>query len=75
MEDILLDMIGKKIDLVCNGGASIRGTVLKASGGVLHLQGEESVCYVAIDKIAVVWGTADDPHRAGFLNVGALNAR
>jgi hypothetical protein len=75
MEDLLNEMIGRKIDIVCSGGANIRGEVLKVAGGVLHLKDETQACYVAIDKIAVVWQTTDDSHRAGFVSPGALNVK
>jgi hypothetical protein len=49
----------------------LRGEVSKVEGGVLHLKDEDGVCYVAIDKITVVWETREHDHRAGFVS-GAL---
>ena len=68
MEDFLARLIGKKIDIYCGGASSLRGEVLKVERGVLHLRDDEGhVCYVAIDKINVVWEARDDDHRAGFV--------
>ena len=68
MEDFLSKFIGKKIDLYCGGSSSVRGEVLKVEMGVLHLRDDEGhPCYVAIDKIVVVWEARDDNHRAGFM--------
>lgn len=48
----------------------MRGDVLKVESGVLHLKDTEGKsCYVAIDKIVVVWDARDDEHRAGFMPV------
>jgi hypothetical protein len=68
-------MIGRKIDIFCGGASSLRGEVLKVEGGVLHLKDDDDLtCYVAIDKIAVVWEARDQEHRAGFVS-GQLNNR
>lgn len=68
MEDFLSRLIGKKIDVFCGGASSLRGQVLKVESGVLHLRDDDGQpCYVAIDKIIVVWEARDDEHRAGFL--------
>ena len=68
MKDFLAKMIGRKVDVFCGGASSLRGEVMRVDDGVLHLKDQESrVCYVAIDKIAVVWEARDEEHRAGFL--------
>ena len=68
MEDFLSRMIGKKLDIYCGGGSSLRGEVLKVEMGVLHLRDDDSkFCYVAVDKIVAVWEARDDEHRAGFV--------
>ena len=68
MEDFLARMIGKKIDVYCGGASSLRGEVMKVELGVLHLRDDEGKsCYVAVDKIIVVWDTRDDNHKAGFV--------
>jgi hypothetical protein len=74
MQDFLSKMIGRKVDIICSGAVSLRGEVVKVDLGVLHLRGEEQeLCYVAIDKIAVVWEARENEHRAGF--VPPLNNR
>ncbi len=69
MQDLLARMLGKRLDVYCGGASSLRGEVLKVEGGVLHLRDEdEQVCYVAIERIIVVWeARAEDEHRAGFV--------
>jgi hypothetical protein len=68
MEDFLSKLTGKKIDVFCGGGSSLRGEVLKVEKGVLHLRDDNGKrCYVAVEKIVVVWEAKDDDHRAGFV--------
>ena len=68
MEDFLSKLIGKTIDIFCGAGSSLRGEVLKVEMGVLHLRDDyDKHCYVAVDKIIVVWEARDDEHRAGFM--------
>jgi hypothetical protein len=75
MNEFLSRMIGRKIDIFCGGASSLRGEVLKVEGGVLHLKDDDDMtCFVAIDKIAVVWEARDTEHRAGFVS-GHLNNR
>ena len=75
MEQFLSKMVGRKIDVFCGGSSSLRGEVIKVEGGVLHLKDTESkICFVAVDKIIVVWDAAEDEHRAGFVT-GLTNNR
>lgn len=68
MENFLSRFIGKKVDIYCGSGSSLRGEVLKVETGVLHLRDEDGhPCYVAVDKIIVVSETRDDSHQAGFV--------
>ncbi len=69
MERFLSGSIGRKLDIYCGGASSLRGEVLKVEDGVLHLKdSDEKLCFVAIDKIMVVWEARDDDHRAGFVS-------
>ena len=69
MREFLSKMIGKKVDIYCGGSSSLRGEVVKVEGGVLHLKdSERKMCFVAIEKIVVVWDARDDEHRAGFVS-------
>ena len=68
MEQFLSKMVGRRIDIYCGGSSSLRGEVVKVEGGVLHLKDSENKsCFVAIDKVIVVWDASDDAHRAGFV--------
>lgn len=71
MHELLPTLIGKKIDVYCGGSSSLRGEVMKVENGVLHLQdSDKKICFVAIEKIVVVWEARDDDHRAGFVSSG-----
>ena len=68
MERFLTGFVGKKLDIYCGGATSLRGEVMKVEDGVLHLKdNDEKVCFVAVDKIIVVWEAREDEHRAGFV--------
>jgi hypothetical protein len=68
MEELLKQMIGKKIDVTCGTNASFRGDVVDVQNGVLYLRDEdEKVAYVAVDKIAVVYECKDPHARPGFI--------
>jgi hypothetical protein len=71
MQEFLSRMVGRRVDIFCGGASSLRGEVVKVEGGVLHLKDEDGMCYVATDKIAVVWEARESEHRAGFVS-GAL---
>ena len=69
MQEFLSKLVGHKIDIFCGGASSLRGDVIKVEGGVLQLKDDEGrICYVAIDKIAVVWEARDEGNRAGFIS-------
>jgi hypothetical protein len=68
MQEFLSKMVGRKIDVFCGGSSSLRGEVIRVDEGVLHLKdSDQKLCFVAIDKIVVVWDARDDEHRAGFV--------
>jgi len=68
VEDFLSKLIGKRIDVYCGGASNLRGEVLKVESGVLHLRDDDGThCYVAVEKVVVVWEARDDEHRAGFV--------
>jgi hypothetical protein len=76
MQEFLSRMIGRKIDIFCGGASSLRGEVVKVEGGVLHLKDDEQqMCFVAVDKIAVVWEAREDEKRAGFVSGPLPNNR
>jgi len=41
---------------------------MKVEDGVLHLKDDDKLCFVAIDKIVVVWEAREGEHRAGFVS-------
>ena len=68
MQELLSKMVGQRIDVLCGGGSSLRGEVMKVEDGVLHLKdSDDKMCFVAISKIMVVWHARDEEHRAGFV--------
>ncbi|MBK8464652.1 MAG: hypothetical protein IPL32_02370 [Chloracidobacterium sp.] len=68
MEELLKQMLGKKIDVTCGTNAAFRGDVIDVKNGVLYLRDEdEKVAYVAVDKIAVVYECKDPQSRPGFI--------
>ena len=68
-EEFLSKLVGKKVDLFCGGAVSLRGEVMKVDNGVLHLKDEDDkLCFVAIEKIVIVWDAPDEGHRAGFVS-------
>jgi len=69
MTDLLSRLVGKKVDLRCGVATSIRGEIIKVEGGVVQLRdSDDKICFVAIDKIVVVWEAPDEGHRAGFVS-------
>lgn len=67
MKAFLNGFVGKKIDVVCTGGVAVRGEVVGVAEDILTLKDDENVCYVAIEKITVVWETKDKSSRTGFI--------
>ena len=68
MEDLLKQLLGKKIDVTCGTNAAFRGDVIDVKNGILYLRDEyEKVAYVAIHKIAVIYECDDHASRPGFV--------
>jgi hypothetical protein len=68
MEDLLNQLLGKKIDVTCGTNAAFRGDVVDVKNGVLYPRDEDDrVAYVAIDKIAVIYECKDNQLRPGFI--------
>jgi hypothetical protein len=68
MEELLKQLLSKKIDVTCGTNAAFRGEVMDVKAGVLYLRDEDDeVAYVAIDKIAVVYECKDLHSRPGFV--------
>ena len=68
MEELLKQLLTKKIDVTCGTNATFRGDVVDVKNGVLYLRDDtDKVAYVAIDKIAVVYECNDEHARPGFV--------
>lgn len=68
MEELLKNLLSKKIDVTCGTNATFRGDVVDVKGGVLYLRDEDSkVAYVSIDKIAVIYECKETHPRPGFV--------
>ncbi len=68
MEELLKQLMGKKVDITCGTNAMFRGDVIDVKSGVLYLRDEDDkIAYVAIDKIAVVYECKDPHSRPGFV--------
>ena len=69
MEELLKQLLGKKVDITCGINASFRGDVMDVKSGVLYLRDEEDkVAYVSIDKIAVIYECKEPAIRPGFIS-------
>ena len=68
MEELLKQLLGKKIDVTCGTNAAFRGDVVDVKDGVLFLRDEDAkVAYMAIDKIAVIYEVTEHTARPGFI--------
>ena len=68
MREILVKLVGKKIDLFCGGTSSLRGKLVKVDEGVAHMVDEDDeMFYVAVEHIIVVTESRTGEQRAGFV--------
>lgn len=68
MENVLLGLVGKKIDVVCMGAVAQRGENRGAGGGVLTLLSDDGkTVYVAIATVVAVSEVSDASSRPGFI--------
>ena len=71
MEQLLSKLVGREVDVVCAGASSLRGECIKVADGALHLKDENGeTCYIAIDKIVVVWEKKEKGRLPGFVSKG-----
>ncbi|MBA3768915.1 MAG: hypothetical protein H0X08_00145 [Blastocatellia bacterium] len=69
MEELLKQLMGKKIDITCGSNAAFRGDVMDVKNGVLYLRDEEDkVAYVSVSKIAVIYECKEPTIRPGFIS-------
>lgn len=68
MEELLKQLVGKKIDVSCGATAIFRGKVDKVNDGVLCLVDEDlNTVFLAIEKIASVSECKENAGRPGFI--------
>jgi len=68
MEELLKQLMGKKVDVTCGTNAAFRGDVMDVKNGVLYLRDESGdVAYVAVAKIAVVYEVKEHLSKPGFI--------
>lgn len=69
MEELLTQLMGKKVALSCGSNNIVRGEVVTVQSGVLYLRDkDDKVAYVSLEKIAVIWEVNDNEGRAGFIS-------
>jgi hypothetical protein len=68
MEEVIKNLVGKKIDVSCGTSSVIRGEVISVKDGVLLLHDEDKTpAYISIDKIATVYECSEHATRPGFV--------
>lgn len=69
MEELLKQLMGKKVDISCGTNAIFSGEVVDIKGGILYLRDdEERVAYVSIERVAIVWEVKEQQIRPGFVS-------
>jgi len=68
MEELLKQLMGKKVDVTCGTNVTFRGDVMDVKNGVLYLRDEAGeVAYVSADKIAVIYEVKEHASKPGFI--------
>jgi len=68
MRELLVKMVGKKLDIYCGGTSSLRGKLVKVDETVAHLvDDDDRVFYVAIERVVVFSESREAEQRAGFV--------
>lgn len=68
MEEILNQLLDKKVDISCGASAVFRGHLREVRNGVLCIVDEDDRnVFVAVDKIAAVCECRDNSGRPGFV--------
>lgn len=69
MEELLTQLMGKRVAISCGTSHVIRGEVASVQSGILHLRDkDDKIAYVALEKVAVVWEVSENEGRAGFIS-------
>ena len=68
MKNFLESRLGRELDINC-GSLSVSGKVVRIEGNVVHIEKEDVVCYINIEKIVAVWDLQDKKSQTpGFLS-------
>jgi hypothetical protein len=68
MEDLIKNLAGKQINVLCGPAVSFRGNALESANGLLKLQSEEDdEWYISIDKIVAICEVSESHSRPGFI--------
>ena len=68
MEELLKQLVGKKIDVNCGINIVFQGEALEVKDGVLHLRNEDqTVVFISVERIAALYECKDLPLRPGFI--------
>lgn len=68
MEDLLMSLVGKRLDLICGSAQAIRGEVIGISDGVVSIRDEEGrTGFVKLERISAVFEVKESGSRPGFL--------
>lgn len=68
MEELLKELVGKKVDINCGTTAVYRGEAIDVKNGVLQLRNEDNTdVFISIEKIAAMYECKDFPLRPGFI--------
>jgi hypothetical protein len=69
MEELLTQMLGKRVAVSCGTSQVIRGEVVSVQSGILNLKDkDDKTAYVALEKISVIWEVTENEGRAGFIS-------
>jgi len=68
VKNFLESRLGRELDINC-GSLSVSGKVVRIEGNVVHIEKEDVVCYINIEKIVAVWDLQDKKSQTpGFLS-------
>ena len=68
MERIIESMRGKRVDILCAGGGTLRGEISKINDGIVEVVCDDGRCgFVVADKIAAIVDVKENGSRPGFV--------
>ncbi|MGH9949838.1 MAG: MM0924 family protein [Pyrinomonadaceae bacterium] len=68
MEDKILELVGRNVDINCGTGAMFRGVIEKADKGIVAIKDEDGeIIYVVLKRI-IAFTECSEPHiKPGFI--------